>query len=170
MKKIISHEKYKIIQKINEKRALCSKKRAHKKCSNIIYEKYVKGRFDINLTTKNIPAPLNFSLIHNSNESLEFFNKFFNAIDEGYTKFKFDMTNVEDLGIETLLYIISLDKIYKEKINMSLEISIPKKKELKYKMIVSGFIKYFRANVKINNIDEKTIFPICDGASNKFFS
>lgn len=78
------------------------------------------------------------------------------------------MTNVQDLGIETLLYIISLDKIYKEKIKMSLKISIPIKNELKYKMIVSGFIKYFKPNVKINEIDEDSIFPICDGATNKF--
>jgi hypothetical protein len=168
MKKITSQEKYKVIQRINERRSLYSKKREHKKYSNKEYEEYVKGRIDLKSDIKNIPAPLTFSFIYNCDESLEFFDKFFNAINEGYTKFHFDMTNIKDLGIETLLYIISLDKIYKEKINMSLKISIPKRKELKYKMIVSGFIKYFRANVEINNIDEETIFPICDGASNKF--
>lgn len=110
---------------------------------------------------------MHFSLINNNEESLKFFNDFFDLIDRGYYKFLFNMREVKKLDIEVLLYIISLDKIYKEKINIQLNIKVPTEQTLKYIMIASGFTKYFKSNVDIDEIDEENIFPICDGATNR---
>ncbi|HIP35940.1 MAG TPA: hypothetical protein EYG85_03705 [Crocinitomix sp.] len=77
------------------------------------------------------------------------------------------MKDVEELSIEVLLYIISLDKIYKKEIDIHLHIEVPKKKELKSIMIVSGFSQYFHPNIPLPKIDKKNIFPICDGLTNR---
>ncbi|MBD3831309.1 MAG: hypothetical protein IE890_12610, partial [Arcobacter sp.] len=174
MKKITSKEKYLKKQEIDKKRFLYTNGRKGKlyvnSFSDISLDKldYVKKRPSQSSIFKRIVPPKIFSFIYNTNESLKFFNDFFEAIESGYTKFDFEMSKVQDLGIEILLYIISLDKIYnaKEK-RIQIKISIPKKNDLKFKMYVSGFAKYFTKNLNLN-IDEKTIFPICDGATNKY--
>jgi hypothetical protein len=167
MKKLYSTDIYKRQQHIKERRSLVKRSRISKKYKSFDYPNYVKTRTYVKTRRKQMPTPENFSLLHNNNESLKFFDDFFKYIDDGYVKFNFNMRDVQDLSIETLLYIISLDKIYREKINISLNITPPIKKELQYKIRVSGFLKYFKPTRKIQDIDEDTIFPICDGATNK---
>ncbi|MCT7551960.1 hypothetical protein N5T67_03815 [Aliarcobacter butzleri] len=175
MKKITNKKKYNTIQEIKKKRYLLENSRKDKVYLNSFSNtslddlEYVKKRPSQSSVSKRIVAPKIFSFIYNTNESLKFFNIFFDAIEQGYTRFDFEMSKIEDLGIETLLYIISLDKIYnaKEK-KIQIKISNPKKDHLKFKMYVSGFAKYFTKNLNLKNVDEKTIFPICDGATNKY--
>lgn len=171
MKKIQEIEKYLKQQEKNEKRELYKKERKQKNIKRKI--KYVKHKYiKINNNKeykkpKKITVPKKFSFIENTNESLKFFDDFFNYIDEGYEKFNFIMTDVEDLGIETLLYMISIDKILKsDNKNIKIKISMPKVESIKYKMYLSGFAKYFTQNLKYD-IDEKTIFSIKDGMSTK---
>lgn len=167
MKKIYTSREYKQQQKIQERRALTKKSRKSKEYKPLNYPNYVKVRDKKTKKQKSLTPPKKFQLLGNNIETLKFFDDFFRYIDDGYDKFKFQMKDVEELSIEVLLYIISLDKIYKEKIDIRLNIVAPQKKELKYIMVVSGFSKYFHANINIKDIDEETIFPICDGSTNR---
>ena len=116
LKKIYTQKDYKTQQNIQQKRAFYKKQRIFSKSNKVKYPEYVKARSNKKTKLKKLIAPKNFRLIENNIEVLKFFDSFFHWIDEGYYKFQFNMQEVNELSIETLLYIISLDKIYKEEI------------------------------------------------------
>lgn len=117
-------------------------------------------------TTKKLTTPKEFSLIYNTNKSLEFFEDFI-YYSEKVDHIKIDMRHTEEMTIEVLLYLISLHKINKNK-NIKINISIkpPKVKDLVVLMSQSGFSKYFKARVEVE-VNDENIFEIQDKESNK---
>ena len=128
--------------------------------------KFLNDHQSPNIKKRRLNPPKKFSFIFNRNPSLKFFNDIFRLMDNGYKSIMIDMIDVEELSIEVLLYIISLDKINKENNReISLKIRVPRKQDLKHLIAQSGLSKYFRSNVNVK-LDEKDIFPIQDGETN----
>lgn len=111
--------------------------------------------------------PKEFSFILNREESLKFFQDFFELIDKGYESIFIDMRKVNELTIEVLLYIISIDKINKKSdSNIQLKIKVPNNSQLGLLIDKSGFSKYFKCNKTIV-LNQDEIFVIQDGETNQ---
>ena len=117
--------------------------------------------------TKMIPPP-KFSFIHNTDESIAFFDRLNEHVNKGIKKIFIDMRKLQDLSVDVLLYIVSMDKIFKEEDkNISLTIRIPRDPLLAYKVYTSGIQDYFSANGKEFPIPKEGFFPIRDGRRNE---
>lgn len=116
-----------------------------------------------------IEAPNYLSLTENPNESLSFFETIFKNLEDGFRILVLDMKNVKLLTIEVLLYIISIDKIYKDKGSpIGIKIEMPKEYQPIQTIYLSGFLKYF--NLKRHKelgINESNVLPIVDWAESK---
>lgn len=118
-------------------------------------------------TKKTIPAPSKFSFLFNTNKSLEFFYTMQDSIRRGFTSIILDLRHVTEMSGDVLVYIISLDNIFKKSgKKISIKIKVPKNHDLKYLLMTCGLTKYFEANIK-EHIDEANIFKICDKNSNE---
>lgn len=115
---------------------------------------------------KRLETPINFSFIYNIDESLAFFDDF-KHYSQNVDKIIVDMKNTENMTMEVLLYLISLQKINKnQNIFISVHIKPPKEQRLIELMSQSGFSKYFKAKVEYP-VDEQNIFEIQDKESNQ---
>lgn len=116
---------------------------------------------------KTIDAPIDFSLVAHPDETLLFFDHLFDAINRGVEFINIDMRGVKTMTLEVLLYLISLQRMFKENGHpTSMTVKAPKNPELRYLMAQSGFGKYFKGNVDIP-LKEEEIFTIRDGMTNK---
>lgn len=128
-----------------------------------------KNPYQDNVSTKEkrLYPPLVFSFIMNTNKSLEFFDDLFNSIENNYLSFYIDMKGVTKLTIEVLLYLISLDKLFKHNNKtVSIKIRVPDDEKLRYLIAQSGFGNYFKADMVVK-LNHKDIFSIKDGETNK---
>lgn len=173
MKKLYTEDKFKKLQEIKAK---SSYKRKKKLLQKIQYDnnKHPQNNYTNNpyinhpkKPSRTLNAPTNFSLTGNPNETLKFFDKFLYLIEQGIDRFIIDMRTIQNLTIEPLLYLISLDKLFREEDTFILiKIKTPKNTKMKYLIAASGFTEYFSAKKEIS-LDEEYIFKICDGETNK---
>jgi len=109
-------------------------------------------------------VPTDFSFLSNTEESINFFDKLNQRVGMGHRKILIDLSKIEKITIEVLLYIISLDKKYKkELLNVVLNIVLPKNQKLNSIIATSGITKYFLSDNNYISFNEETIFPITDG-------
>ena len=121
--------------------------------------------------------PKIFSLIDNSNETIDFFNNILQYIKNKYNKGNrlfFDMSDVEYVSNDALMYLIAIIKNTKIKFNSSG--NLPKNKDCRNLVIESGFLDYLntlkelelttttnKLRIRIgNNINREVAKSICD--------
>jgi anti-sigma regulatory factor (Ser/Thr protein kinase) len=123
-----------------------------------------RGNYHSYIPPISIEVPTNFSFLSNTEESIRFFDNLNQKVGMGYKKILIDLSNIEKITIEVLLYIISLDKKYKkESLNVVLNIILPKGRKLNSTIATSGITQYFLSDKKHISLNEETIFPITDG-------
>jgi len=119
-------------------------------------------------TKKKIVAPSQFSFLFNTNGALEFFHNMLSSIDKGITSIIIDLREVQDMSGDVLVYIISLDNIFKNTgLKISIKIKAPKSPELRYLLLTCGLTKYFKANTHEKTVNEVDVFEICDKNTNE---
>lgn len=116
---------------------------------------------------KKLIAPIDFSFINNTEESLKFFYDMLHLVKKEISYIVIDMRETKNITAEVLLYIVSLNNIFKKSgKNIKIRIKAPKSKEMNYLLLACGLTDYFKANVK-EKINEKNIFRICDKSTNE---
>jgi len=123
-----------------------------------------RGIEAMNPLKKILTVPNIFSFIHNPEESIDFVNSINSYVEGGKKSFFISMKYVEDLTVDVLLYIVSMDKIFKQKYgDISLTIRIPQDKRLKYLVYTSGIQEYFKGDGGSFPIPKDGFLPIMDG-------
>ena len=129
-----------------------SLKKKKKKASDLSTFK-INARLEINVkngTKKTIIAPKKFSIIDNSTEIIPFFENMKNTIYKSQLVF-LDMTEIDNLTIETILYILAIFEFFNSKnIKYSISGNIPKNKECAEILLNSGFYKYVKSKFTNN--------------------
>jgi len=104
-----------------------------------------------------------FSFIHEYDKAMSFFEGFIRNGKKNRAKHFIDMSDVENITIEVLLYMVSITNIWKKKrYKYKLEIKAPKDVNLRSLLSKSGLSKYYRGNGS-GHINEVNIYPMCDG-------
>ncbi|MBQ8299700.1 MAG: hypothetical protein IJX99_07630 [Clostridia bacterium] len=101
-------------------------------------------------------APRNFSFKNNDEETINFFNMVLNYVKLNIKKRKkkkgifVDISNVENLTIDSLMYLIAVIKnlknIYRN--NYKFSGNFPSEKEVRELLLESGFLNYVKTNVE----------------------
>jgi hypothetical protein len=95
-----------------------------------------------------------FSIIKNTNESLAFFDQFNQGVSDS-KPIIFDVSNVEEITIDTLLYFLaSKERLKKNGIDFFMKGNFPKDQSAAKKFINSGFLEYM-SHVK-NSVKKKS--------------
>jgi len=138
----------------------------HKKYAPMSRQNIIaRGIEAMNPLKKILIAPNIFSFIHNPEESIAFVNGINNYVENGIKALFINMKEVEDLTVDVLLYIVSMDRIFKKKYgDISLTIRIPQDKVLKYRIFTSGIQEYFKGNGEKFPIPDQGFFPIKAGS------
>ncbi len=88
-------------------------------------------------------APKNFSIINNPNGTIKYFNDIIDILRNKYCQkitINFDISDIEDMSIDAVMYMLAL--VTNTKIKHNSKGSIPKKEEIKKSFIESGFLGY----------------------------
>ena len=125
-------------------------------------------------------APKNFSIINNSTEILLFFNEINNKIKKckhDYLKIFIDMSNINEMTVDALIYLIALIKNIKKEYKGTFSFSgnIPLDEKCSRIVKESGFLDHMQStNIETlisskkiqirsgNNVDAKMSSQICD--------
>lgn len=89
-----------------------------------------------------IEAPQDFSIHSNPEETLSFFSKIETKVEYG-SPIYFEMTGIENLSIDTIMYFLAIfKKIKSSKVGCSFKGSMPSNKKCRDLLEASGFLKY----------------------------
>lgn len=132
------------------------------------------------------PAPENFSIVNNPEETIEYFNKIMSEIKQRkfHEAFKLDFDKVEKVTIDAIAYSIAILRNIKSSSFFHYEFSgkFPENTEAKKAFIESGFLNYVEAKklkipksnkkmqiVTSEKVDTDVAKGVCDFVNN-FFS
>ena len=139
-----------------------------------------KKRKSIKIEQIKFVTPQNFSIINNSTEILLFFNKINNEIKKcklNYLKIFIDMSNINEMTVDALIYLIALIKNIKKEYKGTFSFSgnIPLDEKCSIIVKESGFLDHMQStNIETlisskkiqirsgNNVDTKMSSQICD--------
>lgn len=153
-------------QKVKKHQQSIIKSHAHR--SNVIKGRGVNKRssskvIDVSYSIIPYTTPKRFSLVENFEESMLVFEKLQQNATKKRIKHWINMKSTEQMTMEVLLYLISLTNIWKKKkYKFKIQIDAPQNDELRILLETSGLKKYFRGN-GTGNIEERNIYPMCDG-------
>lgn len=146
------------------------KKIRFKKKHKINEQNVVKKRKNIKKTwTRTFIAPSNFSLINNSFEVIHFFSKIDKEIkkcEAQIIKVFFDMSNVTEITVDSLIYLIAIIKNIKKETNKIYLFSgnIPNDEECSRIVKESGFLLQMEST-NVQTIKNSSKLKICSGNS-----
>lgn len=114
-----------------------------------------------------ISAPKNLSIINNRDEAYEFFEEILKIFEDknikgnhSYDNLHIDLSAVEQISIETIMYLVAITNNIKYRFARKVVISgnFPKDKKVKDTVLNSGFLNYVRSGIcKKDYIDKPNI-------------
>lgn len=136
------------------------RKRLRKKKIHIIYDEDASQYKGTQASRKKhrpfLPSlPKNFSIVNNTTETVRYFNVLINQIlrDSRIREIYFDFTDVEEITIDALMYLLAIIKFLKSNI-WSFSGNIPKNKNARELFLQSGFLKMIRhSNIPVEPKD-----------------
>lgn len=153
MKKKYTELKYKkYIEKCTKREA--QKKRKERKTKWINeYPNALKTKIRVRNSKrkrKKLILPSIFSIVENTNETLNFFNIAQNLLENGRKLF-FDMSKVKALTLDALLYILSILNYFELRgIGAKVRGNVPQNEKCVTLLIDSGFFKFVNPSKKLN--------------------
>ena len=138
-------------------------KRDHEITKRGVNKRSNKTFYDSGFEFKYSKTPTIFSFLRDINKTIGFF-ELLNHTHNSTKKPKhfIDMKDVEDLTMETVLYLLSIINIWKKKRHkFKLQIQAPNNEELKSLLSKSGLHKYLKGDA--DGVFEENIYPMCDG-------
>ncbi len=111
-----------------------------------------------------LEAPENFSIFSNPEETLSFFSSIENRIEFGDPIY-FDMKNIENLSIDTIMYFLALIKRMKSsRVAYGFKGSVPSNRNCRYLLESSGFFKYVDSGIMRKDLSyESEVVQISNG-------
>jgi len=117
---------------------------------------------------KKFEAPTNFSFIENPEKTIEFFDSILKYLSIKRKKKKdifFDISNMQNMTIDALMYLIAIINNIKENYKLKYEFSgnFPKNEQVMKLLKESGFLRYVEPNKSITNIETNENIQIKHG-------
>jgi anti-sigma regulatory factor (Ser/Thr protein kinase) len=113
---------------------------------------------------KKLEAPENFSIFDNPEESLSFFYDIETRVEFGHPVY-FEMSNIENLSIDTVMYFLALLKrIKSSRVAYGFKGSVPSNTDCRHLLESSGFLRYVNSGrTKKDFTHESQVLQITNG-------
>ncbi len=142
----------------NSRKSILKKRRRKNKTYQVIKPKQKEKVNYIELE-----APKDFSIVGNTDKVLSFFDDLIDLVSDNYAV-DLNMTKVEKLTPDTILYLISLFREWTDKgQKYRIKGDAPKNEECQTLFVKSGFYQYVESQVSSSIKEDSNIFTIKEG-------